>query len=62
MICDTTDKIAYPSERSAKQAVRALKAKNRDGYGYLHPYRCGGHWHIGHGRSNKQNRPGKKRR
>lgn len=58
--CPETDKVIYRSERAAKKAARSLVNNNRAGLGLLRPYRCGGHWHVGHGGKRWQNRPGKR--
>jgi len=44
------DKLRYPTERSARQGVKELRRKGREGYGYLHAYLCPTckHWHVGH--------------
>lgn len=48
-ICPTPEKVQYASERAAKKAMRAILEAKRDGGGWLHVYRCGGHHHVGHG-------------
>lgn len=48
--CQDSGKACYGSERAADRAVKLLKRnkKDRSYQGYLHPYPCGHHWHIGH--------------
>lgn len=45
MTCPTPEKTAFTSERAAKKGLRSIKNPQ----GWMHPYRCGGHWHLGHG-------------
>lgn len=45
MTCPFPDKASFTSERQAKRALRSIKNPQ----GWMHPYRCGGHWHLGHG-------------
>lgn len=59
-ICAITDKVSFPTEASAKRVGKSLKKKRREGYGFLRPYRCGGHWHLGHGTKTGQTKPGRK--
>lgn len=42
MSCGKTE---FESERAAKRALRSIRSP----HGRMHVYRCGGHWHIGHG-------------
>lgn len=58
--CPETGKLAYPSERSAKTALRQVKRHRRDGAGFIHAYRCGSHWHLGHGHKSTPTVPGRK--
>lgn len=60
MTCPHPEKIAYPSERSARAAIKSIKATKRDGGGFLHAYRCGAHWHVGHGHKSTPALPGRK--
>lgn len=48
-MCDDAGKAIYVSEHAARDAVKGLKRARRDGGGFMHAYRCGGHWHVGHG-------------
>ena len=59
-ICDETGNAIYPSERAARGAIKALKRNRRDGWGFLHAYRCGGHYHVGHGHKTHQKTKGRK--
>lgn len=58
--CLFPDKVTYASERAAKKALRQIKNNGRGGAGFLHAYRCGGHWHIGHGHKTWRKTPGGK--
>lgn len=60
MTCPHPDKVAYRSERAAKRALRSVHNTNRAGVGFLHAYRCGAHWHIGHGHKSTPSKPGRK--
>lgn len=60
MSCPHPDKIAYQSEAAARAGIKSLKRTRREGLGFMHAYRCGGHWHIGHGHKSKRDEPGKK--
>lgn len=60
MTCPHPDKVAYLSERAAKRAMRSIKTWQRDGGGFLHVYRCGGHWHLGHGAKTWRTEAGRK--
>ena len=59
MTCDI-DKVTYPSERAARKAIKAIKRNRREGWGFLHAYRCGSHWHVGHGHKTWRTKPGGK--
>lgn len=58
--CSDPDKVRYRSERAARAAVKAVKRRRRDGAGFLHAYRCGSHWHIGHGHKSVPTETGKR--
>lgn len=59
-LCATADKVIYRSERAAKRAAREVVNFKRGGSGFLHAYRCGAHWHIGHGHKSEPKIPGRK--
>lgn len=59
MTCPHPDKVKYRSERAARAGVKALRGK-RDGGEHLHAYRCGDHWHVGHGHKSWRTAPGRK--
>jgi len=58
--CPTPEKIKYRSERAAKKALRSIINTGRDGGEHIHVYRCGGHWHCGHGHKSWHTKPGRK--
>lgn len=58
--CKHPEKVLYRSERAAKTALHAVVNNGRGGGGFLHVYRCGGHWHIGHGSKSWRRTPGRK--
>ena len=58
--CPSPEKVPYRSQRAARDALKALKRNRRDGYGFLHVYRCGGHWHVGHGHKSRHRQPGRR--
>lgn len=43
--CPSPEKSKFTSERQAKAALRSI----RHPHGQMQAYRCGAHWHIGHG-------------
>lgn len=45
MTCPNPEKAAFISERQAKRALRSIKHPQ----GLMRVYRCGSHWHLGHG-------------
>lgn len=49
-MCEKANKFIFWSEHAAKHAARQLVNANRAGSqkDRLRPYRCGGHFHIGH--------------
>lgn len=58
--CEESGKLCYPSVRAAKAAIKAMKRNRRDGGGLLMAYRCGSHFHVGHGRPTGHRVPGRK--
>jgi hypothetical protein len=60
VICPDLHKTPYPSESAARDAIKNLKRHRRQGVGFLHAYRCGSHWHIGHGHKSRRDKPGRK--
>lgn len=51
MTCEETGKLIYKSIRAAKLARRSIENGGHAGSRRerLHAYRCGGHFHLGHG-------------
>lgn len=51
-ICEKTGKVSFWSEKTAKKAARNLINSGKAGSEKerLRPYRCGGHFHVGHDR------------
>lgn len=47
MTCPYPEKRAYRSEKAARKAMRLMLASRQHHSDHLHPYRCGGHWHLG---------------
>lgn len=59
-VCEDEGKAIYVSEKAARGAIKGLKRARRDGGGHLHAYRCGGHWHVGHGHKETSRTRGRK--
>lgn len=52
-LCPTPEKTKFRSERAAKAGLRAIKHP----HGLMKAYRCGAHWHIGHGNLSRHMTP-----